>query len=309
MRIQALTLDYPPRRFIGSEMMTHRLLDALSDAGHFVRVGTGTLKHNPGFEGIDVTPHGWLDSGWADAYLVHADYAGQVLDRGRPVVAICHNLEPAVLVSLRRNQFSLVVANSDCMRQMLVDDGIESIVVHPPAPKPSMVSEGELVTVVNLNENKIGRFWDIARAMPEQGFLAVLGGYGDQLVPDDVPPNVDLVEHVRAHRMPEEVWSRTRLLLAPSSRESWNMTAGEAIAFGIPVLSTDLPGVRENLGPSATYLDAHDVGSWVDEIRVAAEPNSTIQQQATLNRRRYERDLHEFVKAVDALGVDHRQTA
>lgn len=307
MKVQALTLDYPPRRYIGSEMMTHRLLDALADAGHFVRVGTQTLKHNPGFEGIDVAPHAQLDHSWPDVFLAHADYAGPVMDRGRPVVGICHNTEPGVLVSLRRNRFDLVVANSFTMQALLAEEGVDSIVVHPPAPRPSWVSEGDLVTIVNLNENKVGRFWDLAAALPEQGFLAVLGGYGEQLGPSEVPPNVEVQEHVHGHRMPELVWSRTRLLLAPSRRESWNMTAAEAIAFGIPVLASDLEPVRENLGHSATYLDIDDVDAWVEEILMAAEPNSTIQQQATLNYRRYQQDLHEFVKAVDALGDDRRQ--
>lgn len=309
MRVQAFTLDYPPRRYIGSEMMTHRLLDALSGAGHFVRVGTVSTKENPGFEGISVTPHNWLDRDWADAYLVHAELSGPVIDRGKPVVAICHNLEAAVLVAVKRGRFALVVANSQCMHDVLAAEGVESLVVHPPAPKPRDVSEGDRVTVVNLNAEKIGRFWDIAHAMPEQGFLAVLGGYGDQVVPAVVPSNVEVVEHVRAHRMDELVWSRTRLLLAPSARESWNMTAGEAIAHGIPVLSADLRAVRENLGQSATYLDVDDVNAWVEEIRMAAEPNSSIQQQAVLNRRRYERDLHGFVEAVGALDSDHREAS
>lgn len=307
MKIEALTLDYPPRRFIGSEMMTHRLLDALSDAGHFVRVGTANVKHNPGFEGIDVTPFSWLDHDWADVYLAHTDYAGPVMERGKPVVGICHNAEVGVLVSLKRNAFGLVVANSDNMHEQLAGDGIESMVVHPPAPKPAWISEGDLVTIVNLNDNKVGRFWEIAAAMPEQQFLAVLGGYGEQIVPADIPANVEVLEHVRGHRMPEEVWSRTRLLLAPSLRESWNMTAAEAISFGIPVLATPIDAVQENLGPSATYLDVEELDAWVEEIRMAAEPNNTIQLQATLNYRRYARDLLEFVKAVGALGDDRRE--
>lgn len=307
MKIEALTLDYPPRRFIGSEMMTHRLLDALSDAGHFVRVGTASVKHNPGFEGIDVTPFSWLSHDWADVYLAHADYAGPVIERGKPVVGICHNAEVGVLVSLKRNDFDLVVANSQNMQDQLALDGIRSTVIHPPAPKPGWISEGDLVTIVNLNDNKVGQFWAIAAAMPEQRFLAVLGGYGEQIIPASLPGNVEIIEHVRGHRMPEEVWSRTRLLLAPSLRESWNMTAAEAISFGIPVLTTPIDAVEENLGHSATYLAIDDVDAWVEEIRMAAEPNNTIQLQATLNYRRYERDLLEFVKAVSALGDDHRQ--
>jgi glycosyltransferase involved in cell wall biosynthesis len=308
VKIQSLTLDYPPRRFIGSEVMTHRLLDSLADAGHFVRASTISSEPNPGYDGISVTPLEQLDDEWADAYLVHAEIAAPILRLHKPVIAICHNLETAVLVSLRRNNFDLVIANSLTMQAELAELDIESIVVHPPAIKSGMVLAGDLVTIVNLNENKVGRFWEIAAAMPEQGFLAVLGGYGEQIIPDQIPGNVEIIDHVRSHRMVEKVWGLSRLLLAPSARESWNMTAGEAIAYGIPVLATDHPGVRENLGRSATYLPVGDVDAWVEEIRMAAEPNESIQQQAILNRRRYDADLHYFAKAVGTLGDDHRQT-
>jgi hypothetical protein len=32
-RVAAVTLDYPPRRWIGSELATHVMLSALSEAG------------------------------------------------------------------------------------------------------------------------------------------------------------------------------------------------------------------------------------------------------------------------------------
>ncbi len=309
MNIQSLTISYPPLRHIGSEIYTHRLNVALS-AVHGVRATTHSVKNNPGFEGVRVSPFGWSETDWADLYLCHTDFAGPVLGLGRPVVGICHNTESAVLVSVHVNRFDLVVCNSDHMRETLAArDAQNYMVVHPPAPPVGEMSTGDRVTVVNLNENKVGQFWDIARALPEQRFLAVLGGYEEQIVPAEVPVNVEVIGHVPQSEMWERVWSRTRLLLAPSARESWNMTAGEALAHGIRTVSTDLPGVRENLGDTATYLDRDDLEAWVCAVTDSLRPDVYAQARAQFNHDRYTADLALFVEAVSTLGNSDSQAA
>jgi len=309
VKIQSLTLDYPPRRHIGSEMFTHRLNVALS-ADHEVRASTVSLKSNPGFEGIPVSPFTWAGKDWADLFVCHADYAGPVMGSGKPVVGICHNTQEGVLLGIHRHPFALVVCNSQMMKSELEErDPQNYMVVHPPAPKPGALSSGDLVTVVNLNENKSGRFWDIAEAMPQQRFVAVLGGYGDQIVPSVIPANVEILGHVAPAEMWDKVWSRTRLLLAPSARESWNMTAGEALAHGISTITTDIPAVRENLGDTATYLARDDVPQWVAAVTSVPLPNIQVQKRAQSNHDRFNAEMASYVKAVSALGSGDRQAA
>lgn len=307
MRIQSHTLDYPPRRHIGSELFTHTLNKALA-VEHEVLASTDSPKSNPGYDGIPVAPFRHSPKDWADLYLTHADFAGPAIGRKRPVVGICHNVEAGVLLSIHTNPFSLVVCNSNAMRTVLEQrDPQRYLVVHPPATAVAQRSAGDLVTIVNLNKNKVGLFWEIARALPEQGFLAVMGGYGPQVVPAVVPSNVEVVDHVPHGQMWERCWSRTRLLLAPSGRESWNMTAGEALAHGIPTITTDHSGVRENLGETATYLDADDLDGWIEAITSPA--GTDVRERAQFNAERHKSDLTRFVEAVNSIGNDHAEAA
>lgn len=222
---------------------------------------------------------------------------------GKPVVGICHNTQEGVLLGVHMHRFTLVVCNSDAMKTELEQrDAQNYTVVHPPAPQVGKLSRGEHVTIVNLNENKVGRFWDIAAALPDQRFLAVLGGYGDQIIPASVPSNVEIIEHVPQDQMWEKVWSRTRLFLAPSERESWNMTAGEALAHGIHTVTTDLPGVRENVGQTAIYLARDSLRDWVSAVTGSPLPNAHAQQRAQFNHDRFNADMDRFVKAVNDIG-------
>lgn len=112
----------------------------------------------------------------------------------------------------------------------------------------------------------MGRFWAIARRLPDVPFLAVRGGYGRQVIPRRIPRNVEVIDHVPGDRMDDLVWARTRVLLAPSLRESWGMTATEALQRGIPVIAHPTPGLVESLGPAGIFLDRRDVAEWVRVI-------------------------------------------
>lgn len=296
------TLDYPPNRFIGSELMTHELVKAVQRSGTPVAVAT-TEDDVYEFDGVPITQN----LAGCDVLITHAGMPRVGWSQRVPrQVVVCHNAEAETLLALHVQQAELVVCNSHHMRDLLAErEDHNYLVVHPPAPEPGPLSAGDLVTIVNLNANKVGRFWEIAAALPEQGFLAVLGGYAEQVVPAVVPSNVTVIDHVPQDQMWDLVWSRTRLLLAPSERESWNMTAGEALAHGIRTVATDLPGVRENLGDTATYLGRDDVAGWVDAIRLASVPDGVGVERARANRAQYLLELDEFVEAVTALGNDH----
>lgn len=303
--IGAWVLDYPPNRFIGSELMTHELLKALQSRFD-VKVATVHDSAPFVYDGVPVT-HELSD---CDLMVTHVGMPhtswSQKISRQ---VAVCHNAEAETLLALHTRTYDLVVCNSVHMRDVLAErEPHRFMVIHPPAPAPAELSTGDRVTIVNLNDNKVGRFWDIAAELPEQAFLAVLGGYADQNIPTVVPPNVEIIDHVPRAQMWEQVWSRTRLLLAPSARESWNMTAGEALAHGIRTVSTDLPGVRENLHDTATYLDRDDVSAWVAAVTESPPPNVYAQQRALFNHDRYTSEVAEFVKAVERIGNNHDQT-
>src|SRR5690606_19301196 len=112
-----------------------------------------------------------------------------------------------------------------------------AVVVRPPVAAAEYATEpGDHVTIVNLFPNKgSALFWRLAERMPDVPFLAVRGGYGHQ----DIRrvPNVEVVPHLPCHRMRDEVYARTKILLMPSEYESWGRVGVEAMCSGIPVIA------------------------------------------------------------------------
>lgn len=256
MDVVAATVSYPPHRFIGSELMTHRMLSALQARGHSV---TSVTRRglSSGWEGI-ASRGGALPAG--DVLIYHPDWVELVDGWTGPKVAICHNARMGVQLGIYNTEPDLVTVNSETMRSVL-----GGIVVHPPVVVPRTQVSGDRVTIVGLEQsNKVGPFWDIVARLPEYRFLAVKNGYGEQHIPESLPPNVEVVDHTSAM---EPVWARTRMLLVPSDTESWSMAGSEAMAHGIPVIAAPLPGVQENLGAAGSWAQRDDVDQWVAAIR------------------------------------------
>jgi hypothetical protein len=135
MRIIAVTVDYPPRRFIGSELMTHRLLLELRERGHEILVlaASGPLGAQWDFESIPVQQMS-LPRPRADIVICHTDFANRasmIARRDRaPLVGICHNADSGIRSNLSRIRFASLVVNSESMRAQLHLP--EAIVVNPP---------------------------------------------------------------------------------------------------------------------------------------------------------------------------------
>lgn len=169
---------------------------------------------------------------------------------------LCDEKEDAVGVATRTDDGGTMIAFKSRKPHQW-----KSVVLHPQIdPDLYRVSPGDSVTLVNLFENKGAKmFWKLAAAFPDTPFLAVRGGYGDQIIPDDIPENVEIIENTSDMR---SVYSRTRVLLMPSKYESFGRVAVEAAASGIPTLASGTPGLEEALGPMNLYCDYNDFDSW-----------------------------------------------
>lgn len=64
-------------------------------------------------------------------------------------------------------------------------------------------------------------------------------------------------------------------LLFPSRAEGFGLPAVEAAALGVPVITSNLPVIKELLGDYAVYLDVTDIYSWIDTI---TQHMNTMQQ-------------------------------
>ncbi|MFB7496089.1 glycosyltransferase family 4 protein [Streptomyces sp. NPDC056161] len=142
------------------------------------------------------------------------------------------------------------------------------VVVLPPPIDPDRyrTESGRLVT---LSGSTVAKGADVLAAvaarMPEVGFLLVrAAGHAVDLQ----LPNVEVVDRMD----PRAVYGRTRVLLMPSTTESYGRAGVEAMHCGIPVIASPLPGMREAFGTAAVYVDRDDTARWVAEIRRLDDP-------------------------------------
>lgn len=62
--------------------------------------------------------------------------------------------------------------------------------------------------------------------------------------------------------MKDDVWARTKLLLMPSSYESYGMVGVEAMASGIPVVANPTPGLKESLSYAGIFPPNSSLRAW-----------------------------------------------
>jgi len=154
-------------------------------------------------------------------------------------------------------------------------------------------AKNEYITLINTNENKGGKIFEkIAQAMPNKRFLGVLGSYDEQV--KGSLPNLKYVPNTSEIN---QYYRQTRILLMPSEYESWGRTATEAMCSGIPVISSEAEGLKENCGSAGIYIkDRNDIKSWVNAINRLDEKKAY--EEASRKAKNRSRD-HDPRKALD----------
>jgi glycosyltransferase involved in cell wall biosynthesis len=257
---------YPPHSLVGAWITTHEFLAHAASLGHQVDVVT-FLAGRPTYELDGVTVHPRRTPEDADIVIGHAGDRGHSLKlaAGRPHVSMVHG---QVLEPRRLNGSAMAVFNSATLERSTRWAG-PSTVIHPPIdPGHYETTPGDRVTLVNLSTEKGGEvLFNLARKMPHVEFLAVRGGYGRQV--QHPRKNVETIGPVTDMR---KVYAQTRILLMPSSRESWGRVALEAAASGIPTIAAPCPGIVEAMGDGATYVERRDAQGWIDAIERLTDP-------------------------------------
>ena len=270
---------YPPQHNCGAEYMLHRIVKFLQSKGHHVRIllhqaNHYKIKNNYVFDGVDVFPPNpnVIENlfNWANVIFTHLDYTKWSISyaamKRKPLFHLIHNSYPyPEIIQAERNQH--IVYNSNWIKEELAYK-FDNFTLHPPIDSSFFNSntepwENDFITLININENKGGKIFEqIARALPNKKFLAVRGSYDEQVIPNS--PNITLTENTSNIK---EVYKKTKILLMPSKYESWGMTATEAMCYGIPVICTDTPGLKENCDKAGIYIkNRDDIKEWVNAI-------------------------------------------
>lgn len=272
MRVAAYVPRYPPGSLVGAWISTHEQLRGLADAGHTVEVVTtmssqGEYDH----EGISVYPQ-YSDLRAADVVISHLgdkqQGARQAARWGVPSVRMVHGPTVDPIDKLVQYPTALAVFASDALRDTIGWDGPQ-ITIHPIVdPARYRTTPGDAITIINSSRAKGGDVFNLLAArFPDRPFLAV-PGYGAQLA--EPAPNVTIIGPTVDMR---DVYAQTRIMLVPSSAESYGRVGVEAACSGIPTIAHPSPGLREALGDSATWIDRHDIDGWADTIRGFDDPD------------------------------------
>jgi len=288
LRIAVRVHAMPPEHNAGAEHMLVGMLRPLVERGHDVQVWLsqlGEAREPYDYRDIPVVPlASRLDFGSAvrraDVVLSHLESVPTTasLSRGygKPMAVICHNTFRPTFRDMAAGGTALAVYNSQWMEREAelffaeYPKGVRperSLIVRPPVVAAEYATKpGSAVTLINCNPEKGGKVLEaLARRMPEQRFLAVTGAYGEQALPD--LPNVEILDHVRGEDMRERVYARTKVLLMPSSYESWGRVGVEAMASGIPVLAHPTPGLCESLAEAGVFANRDDIDGYEASLR------------------------------------------
>lgn len=296
MRILGDTRLYPPTCYAGAELALHGILRDLRRRGHdcsvIVRDGQDATEHSIDVYSVqaerdDETILGLYEE--ADIVLSHMEagiYAQALSVRsGTPLALLVHN--ETQLTWSAGLYASLVIPNSYQLDQKTAHQhhGIPSLVVHPPVYRGDVVlpegvspvedtwESGFSAVQVGLSEEKGGHlFWRLAQREVERTFLAIQGGYGEQILRG--ADNTTVHAHVPHARM-GNAYAQSRLLLVPCP-ETWGRVAVEALANGLPVIAHPSDGIMEALGGgkagAAWFAYGGDPAAWSDALRALDDP-------------------------------------
>lgn len=297
MRVLAMFHAYPPSHNAGAEWAAHGLLRELAARGHEVdvllsRPDSARLGYD--LDGVRVNPYRdkgdpgrWMHGeGRADVIVTHLENTPRASILGElnriPVVHLLHNTFDFTKDWLAKGSPALAVYNTAWMRRDIEGwwDFHEpnrhrpaGIVVRPPVRgEDYLAPRGNAITLINLTEEKGATvLYRLAERMPKRRFLGVIGGYGQQIIRNDLP-NVEIIEHTPGGDMAKLVYGRTRLLLVPSIYESYGRVAVEAMCSGIPVIAHPTPGLVESLGEAGTFADRDDLDAWEAAVKRLSSP-------------------------------------
>lgn len=264
--------QFIPHKIAGGEVYACRLAKYLISKGHQVKVLI-LYKDAYTVDGIEVLKveheKDWRDSNnevfkWSDIVFTQLWAVPFAVNKCRQhekkLIYIAHNTNQSTSFQhLGRNAY--VLYNSRHLKDYLKFHQNSFILPPPVDYREFEKSKGEYITLINHCEDKGGSILvEIAKRLPQYRFLAIHGGYGDQVKSD--LPNI-------TYEPPQDikgVLSRSKIVLMPSLIETYGQVAIEAYCCGIPVIASTTDGLREAMGYNGIFIDRGNIDAYVEKI-------------------------------------------
>lgn len=308
-RIAAILHYYIEQHGSGGEHYAHSLLKELAKKHEVHAYITLDKGKDTIIDGVHVHYDGYegFNKSFCDVLITHLNETAKCLviskQRMIPQVTIVHNdREDTKDMLLQLDPDDLAVFNTNWVKEVSPTKA-NTVVVHPPCKLP-ITTPGDHITLVNLTPDKgVDVFYEMAKRFPDQKFLGVKGGYWKDRQVFEELPNLTIIENT--DDMTNDVYKKTKIILMPSTYESFGMVAREAGQSGIPVICTPTDGLKENLGDAGIYVEVGDYDGYekaIEKLLVKANYNRASKKikehiKATTN----DKQLEAFVKAVEEL--------
>lgn len=318
MKIACLTHFYIEDNRAGGELMMHALLKSLADAGHDVTAYiTDTIMPNTVIDGVNVVygvrPDVVLETIQCDVVVTQFQNGPFAMDHAKrhrkPLIYVVHNdlWQTSKIVRMLAPR-DLVVFNTKWVKNFNRTSA-QQIVVHPPIDRKQFKTKTtkEFITLVNLTAAKgADIFMQLARLFPNEKFLGVKGGYWKSEQIDINLPNVTIIDNTP--NMRDDVYAKSKIVLMPSTYETFGMVAAEAIVSGIPVIATPTAGLKENLGDAGVYArrGSNEMTRWKEALSMLLNNKDYYDEMSkkSVIRSKFidsNSELKEFVKQVESL--------
>lgn len=215
-----------------------------------------------------------IDFSKYDVVISHFGYSTfsyeQAKQFNKPFIILMHNDDESGDYHKTIPNADLTIFNTKWIKESWESKKVfakRSVIVHPPVDHNKHLVEhtGDNVTLINTTIQKGGiLLYNLSKIMPSVNFLAVKGGYGVQQTSLlNNRPNVKVIDNVDDMK---EVWSKTKILIMPSTYESYGLAAVEATVSGIPVVYHETPGLKEALGEAGVGINNFSLIRWKNEI-------------------------------------------
>lgn len=269
-------------RMSGGTVFYHEVAKRFAQAGYkvdiIVKPTKKRLVQNFSVDGVNYVRKGSFDD--ADLILLHSASlkanppASQF---SQPVLYILHSWTDLIKDDLDNlSTKDYLISNSRNIFEKVSDYKTNHKIIYPickdiyrKKSTKRRVILGEHYTAVGSPAVKnLELFYSLAARNRQKKFIHVKGGYGVFSAQEN-PGNVRLVFNT-ADLYP--IYKETRTLIVPSYSETFSLVAREAGLLGIPVVCSDLPGLRENLGKTGFYADPRDISSFEKHLRRLEDP-------------------------------------